>query len=671
LEFLNTVDYTIISVYFVILIGLSLYLKKMASKNLESYFLGGRSLPWWMLGVSGMASMVDMTGTMLAVSFMYMLGTRGMFIEGFRGAACLFLAVVLVFTGKYNRRSGCMTGAEWMAYRFGEGFGGQFARITMAISKIAWAVGMIGYLVKGAGLFLSMFVPLQPWQCAMIMVALGTVYIMVAGFYGVVFADMFQGAIILSAVIAITIMAVVKVTGHTDFASLAVSITGNPDWMSSKFHFGTVTMPQGYKQYECLWAFSCFYIMRSVFLGMGMGDDPKYFGARSDRECGTLSFMWTGLMMFRWPLMMGFAVLGIFLVKDLFPDQAQIATAAEMIKGTFAGVEKSQWIEKTTSIIRQPEKFPELVTALTASLGQSWAKILPMVSFEGTVNPERVVPAVILNVIPMGFRGLFLTALIAASISTFGFTANMVTAFFTRDLYQRYIRKAASNAELILASRIFTVVVVAIGFYFGTKAKNINDIWAWVTMALLGGLIAPLFLRFYWWRFNGGGFATGTLVGMVGAVVLKSMEDTFAASESLAWLANEKWMFVTLLMIGLVGSIAGTFLTRPTNQKVLDHFYKTTLPLGFWGPLKKRLSPQVQTKVTKEHFNDIIALFFTMTWMITLFMMPMQAIIGSWGALKITAILFAICMAGMYIFWYRHLPAKNFYEDDEVHLSDE
>jgi len=92
MKYLNALDYSIIVIYFVFLIGLGWYLKKKASASIEDYFIGGRSLPWWALGISGMASWLDITGTLLIVSFLYMLGPRGLYIE-FRGGAGLVLAV--------------------------------------------------------------------------------------------------------------------------------------------------------------------------------------------------------------------------------------------------------------------------------------------------------------------------------------------------------------------------------------------------------------------------------------------------------------------------------------------------------------------------------------------------------------------------------------------------
>ena len=85
MSYLNPFDHIVILLYLLVLVGLGVYLQKRASKSLQDYFLGGKTLPWWALGVSGMASYFDVAGTMLITSFLFMLGPRGMYIE-FRGA---------------------------------------------------------------------------------------------------------------------------------------------------------------------------------------------------------------------------------------------------------------------------------------------------------------------------------------------------------------------------------------------------------------------------------------------------------------------------------------------------------------------------------------------------------------------------------------------------------
>ena len=654
MRYLGGLDYTVIVVYFAFLVGLGLYLQKKASASVEDYFLGGRQLPWWALGISGMASFLDITGTMIIVSFLYMLGPRGLFIE-FRGGAVLILAVMLLWTGKWHRRSQCITNAEWMIYRFGNGFGGNFARVVGAIAAIIGTLGMLAYLVKGVGLFLSMFLPYSPLTCSLVLIGIATIYTMMSGFYGVVYTDIFQSGIILIAVVVISAMAIVKIPNAESLSSLAFEVTGQSDWTSSSCSWYT-PMPESYGAYRHLMMFAIFYLLRNIFGGMGMGGEPKYFGAKNDRECGTLTFLWTWLMMFRWPMMIAFAVLGLYLVKDLFPDQSVLSQAVTLIKTNLGQIDKSRWGDTLSGIMHHPENYPEqLIVGLKSLFGQDWQTKLHLLSFEGTVNPERILPAVILFNVPLGFRGLILVALIAASMSTFDSTVNMTIGFFTRDIYQGYLRRKATNKELIYVSWAFGIALVSVGFLFGYTVRSINDIWDWFIMALGGGLLVPLFLRFYWWRFNGGGFAIGTAAGITGAILQRIFFPDM----------DSRLQFVIMVLIGMAGSIIGTFITGPTDRKVLENFYRTTRPFGFWKPLIGILAPEVRVAMLKEHRNDMLALPFTLAWQIALFMLPMQLIVRSYRAAVVTSVIFIVGLIGMYVFWYRNLPEENFPGDVE------
>jgi Na+/proline symporter len=631
---------------------MGVYLQRRASASLEDYFIGGRSLPWWALGISGMASWLDVTGTMIITSFLFMLGPRGLFIE-FRGGAVLIAAVALLWAGKWHRRSQCITGAQWMAFRFGNGFGGQFARTVSALAAIMTTVGMLAYMIKGVGLFLSMFLPFSPLTCALILISVAAVYTMASGFYGVVFTDIFQSGIVILSVILLTMMAFNKVADQQSLASIASEVTGNAQWVSSAPHWET-DMPKGYECYRHLMMFAIFYLLRNVFGGMGAGAEPKYFGAKNDRECGTLTFLTVFCVMFRWPMMLAYAILGIFLVKDLFPDQAVMADAAALIKAHVGGVAKNEWATVISGIINNPLQYPtELVEGLKNMLGSQWISKLHLISFDGTVNPERILPSVVMMTIPMGLRGMILVALLAACMSTFDTTVNMATGYFTKDLYQRYIRPRASNKELISLSWAFIVVLVVLGFVFAYSVESINDIWGWIVMSFGGGLLIPGVLRLYWWRFNGGGFAIGTAAGMIGAIVQRLAIPQM----------DERLQFLIMLAIGLAGSIIGTFLTRPTEDKIVENFYRITRPFGFWGKYINVFNEAERKKIKKEHFNDVAALPFALGWQITLFLLPMQLMVKSFDSFFITLAIFIASLAGMYWFWYRNLPAANFEPD--------
>ncbi len=649
MQTLATIDYTILIAFFAVLVAIGFSLKRVASKSLENYFLGGRQLPWWLLGVSGMASFLDMTGTMIITSFLFMLGPRGLFIE-FRGGAVLVLAIFLLWTGKWHRRSGCMTGAEWMAYRFGDGGGGQAARILRAVSEIIFMIMMLTYLIKGAGLFLSMFMPFSPALCAFIMIGVATVYIMVSGFYGVVFTDLFQSFVILSGVIIVVVMAVMKVTDAESLAAVAGQVTGNADWLSSAPHWHT-TMPAGYGAYQSLALFAIFYLVRNVLSGMGEGDDQRFFGARNERECGILTFFWTWLMMFRWPMMIGFAVLGLYLANDMFPDQAVLGQAAALIKEHVPGVAKSQWAQVISGIIHQPGNYaPDLIAGLKALLGEgALSDKLYLLSFEGTVDPERILPAVILKCMAPGVRGLLLVVFLAASLTTFASQINRATAFFTRDIYQRFLRPRARNAEYIYASWCFGAFVVAASMLMAYTVENINDIWGWIIMGLAGGRVIPMALRFYWWRLNGQGYAIGMAAVLVGAGIQRAFAPGMV----------ELHQFLILIGVGILGCVAGTYAFAPADRSTLEHFYRTTRPFGLWGPLRDTLSPEAHAAMRKEHRNDLLALPFTMAWQVSLFLLPMQLVIKTYDAFFVTLVIFAVGLTGMYFLWYRNLPPAD------------
>lgn len=79
---------------------------------LEEYYLGGRRIPWWALGVADVSSYIDISGTMINTALVYALGVKGMYIE-IRGGLCLFLAFQLAYTGKLSRRCPVKTRGEW------------------------------------------------------------------------------------------------------------------------------------------------------------------------------------------------------------------------------------------------------------------------------------------------------------------------------------------------------------------------------------------------------------------------------------------------------------------------------------------------------------------------------------------------------------------------------
>jgi len=183
---MHTVDYVIIVTYLTGMVTVGLWFQRKAAQGINSYFLGNRSLPWWVLGSSGMASNLDISGTMIIVALVYALGVRGLFIE-FRGGVTLIMAFLMIFMGKWNRRSKVMTLAEWMEFLFGKDGEGRLARLITALTSIIVTIAMITYFAVGGGKFLDKFLGIpnflglssQFWAAAAL-IAIAMIYTVVS-----------------------------------------------------------------------------------------------------------------------------------------------------------------------------------------------------------------------------------------------------------------------------------------------------------------------------------------------------------------------------------------------------------------------------------------------------------------------------------------------------------
>ena len=644
----ETIDLFIITGYFVMTMIMGVIMTRYASKSMENYFLGGRSIPWYMLGIAGMANWFDLTGTMIITSFLYMLGPRGLFIE-FRGGACLVLAFLIAYTGKWHRRSGCMTSAEWTIYRFGEGAASKWMRFLKAFMTIVTSIGMLAYLVRGTSLFVGMFLPYPPIYITAAIIAFSTIYTMLSGFYGIVLTDLLQGAIVILACIAISAMAFNQIESADALLKVASSVTGNAEWINSapKWH---TTMPEGYKMYESLILFATFYLLRNILGGMGAGDESRYFAAKSDRECGLMSMLQGVTLAFRWPMMMGFAVMGLFLVHHLFPNQDIVTEVTNLIKSFHPEATAAHWHDLTSQIVNNPSSCnPDMIQGLQSILGAGWQGKLHLVGFHGAINPEQILPAVILNSVPTGLKGFVIVSMLAAMMSTLTGEVNRSAAQFVQDIYKPFIKPQAGNSELLLMSYLSTLIIVLAGFYMGIAADSINSLWGWIIMSLCAGGLAPYILRLYWWRCNAWGIAGGTILGGIGAVV----QRIFAVEMS------ELWQFGIMSGLSFLGTIGFSLLTKPTSQDYLLHFYKTTRPFGFWGPFKKLVPTSDYILWKKEHKNDILSIPFLLIAQVTLFLLLMQMVIHAWDSFWITLPIFLFASVGVYHFWWKNLPSAE------------
>lgn len=607
---MSVFDYAVIVVYILSMMFIGLYYQKKAKQNIDAYFLGQRTLPWWALGASGMASNLDVSGTMINTALIFSLGVGGFFVE-FRGGVVLVMAFLMVFMGKWSRRSQVMTMGEWMHFRFGDGFEGNIARFLAALATLVSTIGMVAYFALGAGKFLGEFLGLpaflglsSDFWAATLMIVLAMIYTVASGLYGVVWTDVFQGILIFIAIIYISTVSILHYSIPETFSISVPLKTGGFQAIETTREAWTSVVPSwklnipeesSYSIFNYFGIAIFFYLFKVAFEGCSGAQGymlQRYLAAKSDREAGLLSLLWTGLLAFRWPFTAALAIMAI-------------------------------------------------------SLGANGQPI---------DDPEKVLPIVLNTIVPIGMKGLMIAGLMSAAMSTFDSTINAGASYWVRDIYQAHLNPQADQRRLLIHSRLASVVIVVLGLGLSLTVQHINDIWGWLTMSLGGGLMVPLLIRWYWWRMNGLGFAVGTGVGMIASNIQMFYFPGVPEYEALMFSAG----------LSLAGTILGTYLAPPTKPAVLDHFYRVTRPFGFWGPIRDRLPKQALVEVDRENHRDLFALCFAVPWQVVLFIMLMMIVMGRWDNFAILLVLFGILSYGLYMLWYRHLSAEVKIEDESI-----
>ncbi len=613
---MHTVDYIIVGIYLTAMVIVGLLMQRKAKEGIDSYFLGNRNLPWWALGASGMSSNLDISGTMIIVALVYAIGAKGFYIE-IRGGVTLIMAFLMIYMGKWNRRSGVMTVAEWMQLRFGKGPQGDIARLIQAITSIIFTVAMITYFAIGGGKFLDTFLGIpDSWNitlgsvtigtefwAALILIAIAMIYTVASGLYGVIWTDVFQGILIFLAIMYI----VIRSMGLEMPEQFAVALplkdggfmhlgTTWKEWvnLAPQWHLN-IPAESDYSMYNVFGVLVMFYLFKTILEGSGGTGNymiQRYYAAKNDKEAGLLSLFWTGLLSFRWPFIAALAIWGI-----------------------------------------------SMGTQIT--------------------DPEMVLPMVV-NALPVGIKGFLIAGLMAAAMSTFDSTVNAGAAYWVKDIYQKYINPKADSKKLMAHSYGASIVIVVLGLLLTVFIKNINEIWSWITMGLGAGLLVPQLVRWYWHRVNGYGYAIGVASGMIVAILWKVFMRTGILPEALA---PEYYGFLVASLMSLVGIVVGTLATEPIDKKTTQNFYNITRPFGAWGEFKKGVPADIQEKIKKENKRDIISVILAIPWQLTLFLFMMNLVFKSWPQAIWLGLIFAVLSVALYFTWFRHLSTEVVVDD--------
>ena len=603
---LATIDIVIIVGFLVIVTLIGYMMSRVASKGLDDYFLGGKRIPWWVLGASTATSNFDMSGTMIIVAVVFALGFKGFLVE-LRGGVGLSLAFLMVFLGKWLRRSRVMTSAEWMKLRFGTDRQGRAAHMLSALANVALSLGMIVYFAKGSGKFLAHFLPFPEVGCTAVMVGVGLFYTLMSGLYGVVFTDIVQMILLVFTAIFVTVHAfAIQPTIEMPAAMMALDL-------EIQGGMGDALLARAPETWEPIFAMFgicvVMWLFRTMLEGMGgVGGytDQRFFAARTEREASLLTAEAMVLSLFRWTLVAGLVVMGYQIIQGGGEAAATIAA-----------------------------------------------------------DPEQVLPVVLGRLLPAGVKGLVIAGLIAAAMSTFDSTLNAGASYIVKDIYQSYVNPEADGRQLMRISRWATVGLCVAGILLAAIVPNINQIWGLITMGLGAGMFVPLFLRWYWPRFSGYGFAAGTGAGIIAALVFKAWLD---------WPLY--YSFPSIVGTAFAGSVIVTLFTAPAADQVLLRFWLQVNPWGLWGHFSQmaqdegHMSEKEGLERILEKLNDVLALCFAIPLQFCLLLGGMSFVWHEWEKFAMFTAGAVISTIGLYFFWYRNLKSeKQCLEEDELYAA--
>ena len=596
---LDRIDIAIILAYLAISVLVGYWVSQRASRDMKAYFLGGNTLPWYVLGVSNASGMFDIAGTMWLVYLMFIYGLKSVWIPWLWP---VFNQIFLmVYLSAWLRRSNVMTGAEWITTRFGSGRGARLSHLIVVIYALVSVIGFLTYAFKGIGKFATSFLPwqLSANQYALILIGITTFYVVKGGMFSVVFTEVIQFCILSVASIAIGLIAIARVSPDmlhrvvpAGWDHLFFGWTLNLNWSGLIDSVNAKIAQDGYSLFTIFFMMMLF---KGILISLA-GPAPNYdmqriLSTKNPREASLMSAWVNVVLIFpRYFLISGLTVLALVFYGD-------------QIRG----------------------------------MGSN-------------IDFEMVLPFALGRFVPVGLLGLTMAGLLAAFMSNFAATVNAAPPYVVNDIYKRFINPDASQKTYVRLSYVSSFVVVVAGVTFGWFVGSINAVIQWIVSALWGGYTASNVLKWYWWRFNGYGYFWGMISGIASSLILP-----FALPHTSPLNA-----FPLLLAISLVGCLAGTLLTAPEDGEVLKAFYRRVRPWGFWGPVLRQVQKEDPSFRPNPHFaRHMLNIVVGICWQTSLVALPIYIVIrnseGTMAALAAVAVTSII----LKFTWYDHLHEEG------------
>ena len=609
--YLSGLDYSIIIAYFIIVLGVGLWISKLARNNLDQYFLGGNKIKWYFLGLSNASGMFDISGVMWTVTLLFIYGLKSAWIPWLWPV--WNQVFVMIFLAVWIRRSNVMTGASWILTRF-SGKGGALSKNIIIIFAVIGAIGFIAYFFEGIGKFCA---AILPWDLALqnqiftissenvyalIIVGITTLYTLRGGMISVVATEVFQ-------YIIMTISSIV-------IAVIAFNAVGNSDILE--------VVPNGWDE---------------MFFGWNMDLDWSASLPQLNDKIASDGFEWIG------------ALFMMMLFKGFFSSLAGPVPGYDMqrLLSTRTPFEAAKMSGFTIAVL-----FSSRYLMIAAFAVLAIVYLTPDMAPNQQIDFETILPTAIASFLPTGLKGFLLAGLMAAFMGTFAAVINAAPAYIANDLFKNNLLPGKTEKTYVRYGYLSSFLLVLIGVFFGFFASSLNAITLWITASLYGGYTAANVLKWVWWRFNGYGYFWGMLAGLL------------ASSTKLIFFAEliDIYFFPIIFAFSILGCLLGAYFTPPDDIKVLKSFYKNVRPWGFWKPILLEVQNDDPTFHPNRSFGiDMLNVVIGIIWQMALVVWPIFLMIKKWDDLALSLAMVALTSLALKYLWYD--PLKK-----EVHQND-
>lgn len=528
---LNTLDWIIIGIFFVVLISIGYLASRGAGKSTASFFLSSRNMPWWLLGVSMVATTFSCDTPNLVTD---MVRTGGV-ASNWQWWAFLLTGMLTVFVyAKLWNRSQVLTDNEFYELRY-SGKMAEFLRGFRAVYLgIFFNVMVIASVSLAFIKIVAVMLGVNPTIALIIAAVIIVFYSSLGGLKSILYTDLFQFSFALfGAVIAAVFVSKSPEIGGLNALMSHPAVTDKlriiPDINDTELFISIFLIPIAV-QWWAAW-------YPGAEPGGGGYVVQRMLSAKNEKHAvgATMLFNFFHYALRPWPwIIVG---LGSLIV---FPNLDSLTAAFPHVDPQF-------------------------------------------------VKNDLAYPAMLKTFLPAGLLGLVVASLIAAFMSTVASQINWASSYLVNDLYGRFIKPDATEKQKVLFGRLSTVMLMILSVLLALSLKNALQVFRYLLMIGAGtGLL--YIMRWFWWRIN----AWSEMVAMIAAFTF-SITFIMLENFGLRELGEDRIMlagiettmgawnifkFLSIVLLTTISWIVTSLFTKPVDDDILRSFYQKIKPGG-------------------------------------------------------------------------------------------